>query len=81
MKNEHIIWAYAPLTDGTGHVVMIGVTDEGIREMRENKLTLLANPPGRGFANVAQIVVFHEKDKATLKQRLRESGVPVSEVN
>ena len=85
MKNEHIVWAYADTVDGKGKVVILGLTDEGIDYLKagsdKDKKTLLANPPGNGFANVTQIVVFHEKDKATLKQRFREAGVIVSEVN
>ena len=85
MKNEHIVWAYADATDGKGKIVVLGLTDEGIDYLKagsgKDKKTLLANPPGKGFTNVTQIVVFHEKDKATLKQRFREAGVLVSEVN
>jgi hypothetical protein len=85
MKNEHLVWAYAEREDGAGQVVIIGLTDEGLDFLRAGvgsaKKTLLVNPPGKGFSNVTQIVFFHEKDKATLKQRLRESGHVVSEVN
>lgn len=85
MKNEHIIWAYADRDDGAGQVLIIGITDQGLDHLRSgagpDKKTLLVNPPGTGFSNVTQVVVFHEKDKATLKQRLRESGLAVSEVN
>jgi len=85
MKNDHLIWAYAERDDGKGQVVIIGLTDEGLEFLRAGvgtgKKTLLVNPPGKGFANVTQIVFFNEKDKATLKQRLRESGVVVSEAH
>ncbi len=82
MKNEHIVWAYADRIDGKGKVVMLGITDAGIDFLKaEPKQTLLANPPGQGFTNVTQIVVFHEKDKATLKQRFAEAGRLVSEVH
>ncbi len=85
VKNEHIIWAFGDKEDGTGQVVILGLTDEGIDYLRAgngtDKKTLLVNPPSKGFANVTQIVLFHEKDKATLKERLRESGLVVSEVN
>lgn len=85
IKNEHIVWAYADQRDGAGKVVILGLTDEGIAYLKAgdgaDKKTLLANPPGSGFANVTQIVVFHEKDKATLKERFRQAGVAVSEVN
>jgi hypothetical protein len=82
VKNEHIVWAYGEREDGKGQYVVIGLTEEGLNYLRAQPgQTLLANPPGRGFANVTQIVVFHEKDKASLKQRFREAGVPVSEVH
>lgn len=85
MKNEHIVWAYMDAADGKGKVVVIGLTDEGLRYLAAgqgtDKKTLLVNPPGNGFANVTQIVFFNEKDKATLKQRLAEAGTQVSELH
>jgi hypothetical protein len=85
IKNEHIVWAYADRDDGSGKVVILGLTDDGLAYLQAGegaeKKTLLANPPGRGFANVTQIVVFHEKDKAALKERFRQAGVIVSEVH
>ena len=82
IKNEHIVWAYAEREDGKGQMVICGLTDTGLKYLRNTPgQTLLVNPPGNGFANVTQIVIFHEKDKATLKQRFREAGVLVSEVN
>jgi hypothetical protein len=85
IKNEHIVWAYADREDGKGKVVFLGLTDTGIDYLQAgegtDKKTLLANPPGKGFANVTQIVIFHEKDKATLKERFRQAGVILSEVN
>lgn len=82
IKNEHIVWAYAEMQDGSGQMVVVGLTSQGLQYLKNTPgQTLLVNPPANGFANVKQIVVFHEKDKATLKQRFREAGVPVSEVN
>lgn len=84
IKNEHIVWAYGDM-DGGGQVLIIGLTDTGLDYLRagegKDKKTLVVNPPNKGFANIKQVVVFNEKDKATLKQRLRESGTIVSEVN
>lgn len=81
IKNEHIVWAYAEL-EGGGQAVIVGLTEEGLNYLRESPgQTLLVDPPGNGFANVKHILVFYEKDKATLKQRFRESGVPVSEAH
>lgn len=82
MKNEHIVWAYADREDGAGKVVIVGLTEQGLKYLKNTPgQTLLVNPPVNGFANVTQIAVFHEKDKATLKERFRQAGVPVSEVN
>jgi hypothetical protein len=82
MKNEHLVWAYGERKDGAGQFVIIGLTDAGLSYLREHPgQTLLTNPPGQGFTNVTQIALFHETDKATLKQRLREAGVVVSEVH
>lgn len=85
MKNEHIIWAYGEREDGAGQVLIIGLTDAGLAFLQAgigtDKKTLTITPPGKGFANVANVVVFHEKDKTTLKQRFKESGIQVSEVN
>lgn len=62
--------------------MICGLTEQGLKYLQANPgMTLTIDPPGSGFPNVTNIVVFHEKDKATLKQRLRESGVMVSEVN
>jgi hypothetical protein len=82
IKNEHIIWAYAEREDGTGQVVIVGLTEMGLKYLKNTPgQTLLINPPTNGFANVTQIVVFAEKDKATLKERFRQAGVIVSEVH
>ena len=85
MKNEHIVWAYAERTDGSGQVLIVGLTDVGLDYLRAGvgteKKTLVINPPGNGFANVTQVVVFNEKDKATLKQRLHEASILTSEAH
>lgn len=82
IKNEHIVWAYADRADGEGQVVIVGLTEQGLAYLKNTPgQTLLVNPPASGFAKVTQIMVFHEKDKATLKERFRQAGVIVSEVN
>ena len=82
IKNEHIVWAYAEREDGKGQVVVCGLTDQGLAYLKNTPgQTLVIDPPGNGFANVTRIVVFAEKDKETLKQRFREAGKLVSEVN
>ena len=82
IKNEHIVWAYAERADGNGQVVLCGLTDQGLQYLKNSPgQTLLVNPPANGFSNVTQIAIFAEKDKATLKERLRQAGTIVSEVN
>lgn len=85
IKNEHIVWAYGERDDGTGQVLILGVTDTGLAYLKAGegaeKKSFVVNPPGRGFANVTQVILFHERDKATLRRRLHESGFIVSEVN
>lgn len=82
MKNEHIVWAYADRQDGTGQVVIVGLTDKGIEHMKSKSgESLVINPPGRGFVNVTQIIVFTAASKAELKGILQRAGVLVSEVN
>lgn len=75
IKNEHLIYAYGELEDGN-FVLIVGVTDKGI-ETLQNKLTLLVDPP-RVFP-VKNVIIFHEKDKETLKLRLHETGLPIKE--
>jgi hypothetical protein len=82
IKNEHIVWAFGDL-DGGGQVVICGLTEQGLQYLKNQPgQTLLVTPPaGVNFTNVKQIIVFHEKDKETLKARLRESGKLVSEAH
>lgn len=84
IKNEHIVWAYGELSQGKpGDVVVIcGLTEQGLQYLKNSPgMTLTIDPPGDGFRNIKQIIVFHEKDKATLKERIRQGGAVVSEVN
>ena len=82
IKNEHLVWAYLDREDGEGQIVLVGLTEQGLKYLKNTPgQTLLVNPPAKGFANVTQIAIFHEKDKATLKERLRQAGKVTSEVN
>jgi len=79
MTNEHIVWAYADRQDGAGQVVIVGLTDKGIEHMKGAPgESLVINPPGRGFSNVTQVIVFTAASKDELKGILRESGMVVS---
>lgn len=82
VKNEHIVWAYADREDGEGQVVICGLTPIGIEYMKSTPgQTLVINPPGKGFMNVTQILVFTAANKAELKAILSSAGITVSEVN
>lgn len=78
-KNEHIIYAYGELGDKPGsHVLLIGVTDHGVQTLKK-QLTLTIDFPSP--IAIRNVIVFQEKDKATLKQRLRDTGLDVHEIN
>lgn len=84
IKNEHIVWGYGELEDGTGQVVLVGLTDTGLKYLANNKgMTLTIEPPmEKGFANVRHIIIYAEKDKVSLKETLRKGGaVIISEAN
>lgn len=82
IKNEHIVWAYAERNDGAGQVLIVGLTPTGIEYMqKEYGQSLVIDPPGRGFANVTQVLVFMEKDKASLKATLAQAGILISEAH
>lgn len=82
IKNEHIVWAYAEREDGAGQVLIIGLTEMGIEYMKkEFGQSLVINPPGRGFSNVTQVLVFAGASKQELKDLLRKAGVVVSEAH
>jgi hypothetical protein len=82
IKNEHIVWAYAERDDGAGQVLLVGLTPTGVAHMKSAPgQSLVINPPGRGFTNVTQVLVFMADSKDELKNILRGAGVPVSEVH
>jgi hypothetical protein len=76
-KNEHIVYAYGEKNDAPGeHVLLVGVTEIGLATLRERRTLTIAFPHP---IPITDVIVYHEKDKSTLKAVLRESGVPVSE--
>jgi len=82
IKNEHIVWAYAEREDGAGQVLIVGLTETGVGYMKtEFGQSLVINPPGRGFSNVTQVLVFMADSKEQLKNIFREAGIIVSEAH
>jgi len=83
IKNQHIVWAYGEVTEEPGKVVVLcGLTEQGLKYLANNPgMTLTITPPSGSFASVKQIIVYAEKDKATLKATLAKTGMLVSEAN
>lgn len=82
MKNEHIIFSIFPRTVGPGHVVICGLTDLGLEYLKANpgKTLVIEAPNGSQFPGVSHILVFASKSKEDLKQMLRATGLPTTEV-
>lgn len=77
IKNEYFIYAYGERGDKPGeYVLILGLTDAGIDDYLRKKLTLVLDLPRLYFTHV---VIYNEKDKASLKALLNQMGVPVSE--
>ena len=72
MKNEHIVYAYAPLLDGGGCLLLVGVTDVGWEYLKHEPGNFLkATPPeGKAFANVTDVWIVRGKDKADIRAML-----------
>ena len=65
----------APVPEGADSVVPI-------EDATERDGGLVAQPPpGVRFADISQVVVFHEKTKDAIKALLRQSGMVISEVH
>jgi hypothetical protein len=82
VKNEHVVWAYGQDAEGR-QVVLFGVTDTGIAYLKsEPGMTLFAAPPaGVKWADVSNVIVFAAKDKAAVKDLIRQTGMVVSEAH
>jgi hypothetical protein len=85
MKNEHIVYAYAPLLEGGGKCLLIvGITDVGWEYLKqEGGNFLTARPPaGAEFSNVADVWIVRGKDKADVRTMLetvaRQNGITLT---
>lgn len=82
MKNEHIVYAWAPKEDGHGYVLIVGLTPLGCDYIKDNPgLTLTIKHPQKGFIDVSDVVVFSAESKQAIKDLLAKAGTIVSEVN
>jgi hypothetical protein len=80
MKNEHLVWAYGVLDDGSGCILLVGLTLTGLAYLKHNfGKSLVVDPPKTGFPNIRKVIVYAEQNKAALKETLRQAGVTVVE--
>lgn len=88
VKNEHIVYAYAPLLEGDGCLLLVGITDVGWDFLkRESGNFLKVTPPdGRQeFTSVTQTWIVRGKDKqdihAMLKTVADQKGIALTWAN
>lgn len=83
MKNEHIVYAWAPREDGKGYVLIVGLTPLGCDWLKANPgYTLtIQHPQKNAFVEVSDVVVFAAESKQAIKDLLAKAGTVVSEVN
>ncbi len=86
MKNEHIVYAYAPLLDG-GCLLLVGITDVGWEYLKvESGNFLKATPPeGKEFADVNDCWIVRGKDKQEIRTMMqtiaKQTGKPFTEAH
>lgn len=85
MKNEHIIYAYAPILGGS-NLLLVGITDIGWEYLKQESGNFLqASPPNGEFSNVQQVWIVRGKDKAEIRAMMyaaaRNMGVPLTDVH
>lgn len=82
MKNEHIVYAYAPILDG-GNLLLVGITDVGWEYLKEQLGNYLhASPPNSTFSNVKEVWIVRGKDKQEIRTMIETAaklrGVPLT---
>lgn len=76
MKNEHIVYAYAPLLDGGGCLLLVGITDTGWKYLQHEAGNFLkADPPeGKQFSNVSKVWIVRGNDKKEIREMIQKIG-------
>jgi hypothetical protein len=82
IKNEHIVYAYAPILDG-GNLLLVGITDIGWEYLKKESGNYLhANPPSKEFSNVKEVWIVRGKDKQEIRDMMKtvadQMKVPLS---
>lgn len=87
MKNEHIIYAYAPLVEGGGYLLLVGLTDIGWEYLKFESGNFLKcdTLPGVGFMHVRDVWIVRGKDKQEIRTLIRavaeQQGVTITEAH
>lgn len=87
IKNEHIVYAYAPLLEGDQCLLLVGITDTGWQYLQQEPGNFLKAdpPPGRQFANVKDVWIVRGKDKQEIREMLqtvaRQKGTSITEAH
>ena len=80
LKNEHIVYAYAPNAERGGYVLIIGLTPTGCDYLKANPGMTLTVTQQR-FTELTDVVVFGAESKQAIKDLLAKAGTIVSEVH
>ncbi len=75
-RANSIVYALGNRDDGT-KVLVIGLTAEAVGDMADG-LTVTFQVPA-GMRNVSDVVIFAEQDKADLRRRFEETGLPIEQ--
>lgn len=80
VKNEHIVYAYAPNAKKGGSVLIVGLTPAGCDYLKANPgMTLVVT--NQRFTELTDVVVFGAESKQAIKDILAKAGTIVSEVH
>lgn len=88
MKNEHIVYAYAPLLEeGKGNLLLIGITDIGWEYLKKESGNYLHATPPTGKFIVSDVWIVRGRDKKEIIEMIKMVGkqaginTTISEVN
>lgn len=73
-KPKHSMFALGEKKDGSGFVLIIGVTESGMKVLND-KLTLTVAPPQ---VLITDIVIFHELTLDDMRSMFEATGLPIN---
>lgn len=74
MKNEHIVYAYAPILERNGHLLLVGITDVGWEYLKKEGGNYLHATPPSGQFIVNDVWIVRGKDKEDIKNMIKMVG-------